>query len=217
MLAELSLADLSQAERELLSQRIAALKCQLRPDLEELDSRVLFLLESRYDSQGGPTPLKALGMEWVYSPSQVYFQYRFSEWLDIWLDLRAEIAALEPSQQLAKLREMSFKNERKEALANSLLAFLSEFSYASDVRPQLEAAEVLLAIRQYQKENGAWPDGVRDLADHLSFAAPSSRWEFTVLQDGLRVNDKLLMTRAPLVQDDVFPPRVQRPGQWTLL
>jgi hypothetical protein len=218
MLSELSVADLSEADGKMLHGRVLAFRNQLQPDLEEMDLRMLYLLDRRYGQGEAPTALKILGMEWVGSPTQVCFQYESSHHLKTWLEFRAELQALEPSQHLALLRERALSGEQTRPSRYSLLGYLYEHTYGSELRPQLEAAEVLIVARLYRQETGRWPDGVGELADRLSFPADPSRWEFSQVEGhGLSIKDEVLMDRASqATEEDVFPPRVQTPGEWTL-
>jgi hypothetical protein len=151
----------------------------------ELDGVVLSMLQGTTYRHSPELryPLRAFGQELPLNLQNVWDEWRLGPLLSPWLEKRGRLD-LSSYQALRTSAVDKFSDTQDWNKLTKLEQCV--YSSADDVlslvlRPSLQTAQVILALRLHKAENGAYPASLQSLAPRLPGDFPLDSWDYEVV------------------------------------
>ena len=109
-----------------------------------------------------PTPLRLFGEDVPWSPSQLYVRSQLKPHLEWWLEVRPALIGMNEDELESILKQKVDNTPSISRLQRALLEGVATH-YNSGALRELERAQIMLAIRLYQSENGTLPESLEQL------------------------------------------------------
>ncbi len=130
---------------------------------------------------GAPRPLRAFGFELPYSPLSLTYYVEAERVLRPWLDVQERLDTEQLNHLFSEFpSEDHVDGYRDWFTAKHLYRQAIYRQYAPKLKPYLETAQLILALRQSKATTGYWPETLEAVSSDLSFPLKNEAWSYQV-------------------------------------
>lgn len=129
-----------------------------------------------------PRPLKALGMELPASPLALSYYVEAERALRPWLEIKSQLDPQHPERLLLDWPAKEGTPFRKGSWYTARLGFerAVQRQWSPTLRPYLQTAQVLIAIRQFKVKTDSWPTTLEEISGDLTFHLDPAMFSYRV-------------------------------------